>query len=461
MGANSFEHDFFISHASEDKDAFVRPLWQQLTYRGARVWFDEFSLSIGDSLRESIDRGLLTSRFGVVILSPSFFEKAWPRRELDGLLALGRDGRKVVLPVWYGVTKADVEAFSPVLAGIVAGRATDGLEALVDGLCRLIEGGEEALPPPRIAAPDGDPAPAVAAAGWPDTPSATRFASTEGARQREAIYTLTTAADTFIQEPPAIPNQTNGRQVRDWEPVYGPVLDRFRDVIDPFLDAASTLDGDHLRRLMRGLRNVFEVRRDAGSSWIAEAPRLVCRVIADQLLVHAYCTHDWDRLRAVGDPMFTSYVGRIPWVLAPEYRHLETLGHDARTSAEFSLQMLLSASARFTELKIVERHVKGAYAAICVGTALAAWAREGFQAHRAQYGWGIETPEFWSEMTNWEEEPGILDTFARWAGSDPPENFRATLGAHLEDLIAIEQKSGRFLVIPEAAWATVGRISSS
>ena len=48
--------DAFISHASEDKEGFVRPLAQALEARDVSVWFDEFTLTVGDSLRRSIDR---------------------------------------------------------------------------------------------------------------------------------------------------------------------------------------------------------------------------------------------------------------------------------------------------------------------------------------------------------------------------------------------------------------------
>ena len=79
------QHDFFISHASEDKEEVARPLYEALTTTGCRVWYDEFSLKIGDSLRRSIDRGISNSRFGIVILSENFLAKEWPARELDAL----------------------------------------------------------------------------------------------------------------------------------------------------------------------------------------------------------------------------------------------------------------------------------------------------------------------------------------------------------------------------------------
>ena len=58
------EYDVFISHAYEDKESFVRRLTQALAERDLRVWYDEFELHVGDSLRRKIDAGLANSRFG-------------------------------------------------------------------------------------------------------------------------------------------------------------------------------------------------------------------------------------------------------------------------------------------------------------------------------------------------------------------------------------------------------------
>lgn len=119
--------DAFISHATEDK-GFARPLANALSTLGARVWFDEFSLKLGDNLGEEIDRGLAKSKFGIVILSPSFFKKKWPQRELEGLVAREVSGRSVILPLWHKVTFEDVCNFSPTLANKVAAN-TEGRSA--------------------------------------------------------------------------------------------------------------------------------------------------------------------------------------------------------------------------------------------------------------------------------------------------------------------------------------------
>lgn len=108
--------DVFISHAFEDKKDFVEPLAESLRKLGARVWYDKFSLSVGDGLRKSIDEGLINSSFGVVVLSPNFLSKSWTNYELDGLLQKEFDGNKPsVLPIWHKISRQDLMKYSPSL----------------------------------------------------------------------------------------------------------------------------------------------------------------------------------------------------------------------------------------------------------------------------------------------------------------------------------------------------------
>ncbi len=117
------EFDVFISHATEDKDDVVRPLAQVLQNAGLRVWYDEFELRIGDSLRRKIDKGLASSRFGIVVLSKSFFGKGWTNYELDGLVTRAITGEQILLPIWHNISKQEVIAYSPSLADKL-GRST-------------------------------------------------------------------------------------------------------------------------------------------------------------------------------------------------------------------------------------------------------------------------------------------------------------------------------------------------
>jgi hypothetical protein len=132
------EWDFFISHASEDKDAIARPLAEALRSRNYRVWYDAFSLTLGDSLRASIDRGLAKSRFGIVILSKAFFEKHWPAQELNGLATREINGKKIILPIWHGVTFDEVRNYSPTLADRLAVDTDKGLEQIIAEIIKVL-----------------------------------------------------------------------------------------------------------------------------------------------------------------------------------------------------------------------------------------------------------------------------------------------------------------------------------
>jgi hypothetical protein len=104
-----------------------------------RVWYDEFSLTLGDGLRRSIDKGLKESRFGVVVLSPFFFEKHWPQVELDGLAQREVNGQKVILPIWHQLTREDVVRFSPTLADRLAIESARGMDAVVNEVVRVVQ----------------------------------------------------------------------------------------------------------------------------------------------------------------------------------------------------------------------------------------------------------------------------------------------------------------------------------
>lgn len=115
------DHDVFLSHASEDKDDIARPLKEALEARGLTVWFDEIKIKVGQSIRQEIEKGIAHARFGVVILSPDFFAKQWTQAELDALFSKKMvSGENLILPIWHRVTKDQVNAQSPLLAGILA-----------------------------------------------------------------------------------------------------------------------------------------------------------------------------------------------------------------------------------------------------------------------------------------------------------------------------------------------------
>jgi hypothetical protein len=128
--------DFFIAHAREDKDTITRTLADALAAKGVSVSYDEFSLRPGNSLRQSIEKGLACSKQGIVILSSYFLEKKWPQAELDALDARGANGKSVILPVWHGVGFAEIQQYSLTLADRTAVSTAKGLDYAVQ---RILE----------------------------------------------------------------------------------------------------------------------------------------------------------------------------------------------------------------------------------------------------------------------------------------------------------------------------------
>jgi sulfur relay (sulfurtransferase) DsrC/TusE family protein len=133
------EYDVFISHASEDKSDVALPLARHLQKLGLKVWLDEFELTLGDSLRRNIDHGLAQSKFGVVVLSPAFFSKEWPNKELDGLVAREGGKDKVILPVWHNVGTAEIVKYSPILADKMAVSTTRGLDYAAERIFEAVK----------------------------------------------------------------------------------------------------------------------------------------------------------------------------------------------------------------------------------------------------------------------------------------------------------------------------------
>ncbi|MDO8847529.1 MAG: toll/interleukin-1 receptor domain-containing protein [Coriobacteriia bacterium] len=125
----------FISHASEDKDAVAKPLAEALICNGLMVWYDEFSLFLGDSLKARIDEGLRECDYAVIVLSKAFFLKHWTMEELDGVAALENVRKqKVLLPIWHEVNQVDISRYSPTLAGKKGIRTDDGLDPVVQSI---------------------------------------------------------------------------------------------------------------------------------------------------------------------------------------------------------------------------------------------------------------------------------------------------------------------------------------
>jgi hypothetical protein len=122
--------EVFISYASEDR-VVAESIARELTELGVPTFFDRFSMQAGDSILESVQRGLASAKFGVVIVSPDSLEKDWPREELRQLLRGRIEGRTRILPVWHNVAEDQVQTHQPLLSDIWAVSTSEGLRAVV------------------------------------------------------------------------------------------------------------------------------------------------------------------------------------------------------------------------------------------------------------------------------------------------------------------------------------------
>ena len=130
--------DVFISHASEDKEDFVRPLAEKLQKCGVKVWYDEFELKMGDSLSDSINRGLQESKYGIIVLSQAFFEKEWTNYELKSLLMRQMNRERVILPIWHNISKDFIREKNLYLSDIIALSSEMGWNELVDKILEKV-----------------------------------------------------------------------------------------------------------------------------------------------------------------------------------------------------------------------------------------------------------------------------------------------------------------------------------
>ncbi|WP_123619085.1 TIR domain-containing anti-phage reverse transcriptase [Phaeobacter inhibens] len=92
------EFDIFLSHASEDKPR-VRKLKKKLEAVGIKVFFDEESITWGDSIVQRINHGLLKSTFFVPFLTNTFAAKGWTNKELNSAISANVNRQKRILPI--------------------------------------------------------------------------------------------------------------------------------------------------------------------------------------------------------------------------------------------------------------------------------------------------------------------------------------------------------------------------
>ena len=131
------DNDVFLCHAWPDRLADAKDVFDLLLEENVSVWFSEVSLRPGTDMRVAIEKGLVNSRMGIVLVTPSMLDKLRSDRSIANaeLSALLR--RNLLVPVLHGVTFEELDQVSPMLAS--RGGFSTGEEPIGDIAVKIAE----------------------------------------------------------------------------------------------------------------------------------------------------------------------------------------------------------------------------------------------------------------------------------------------------------------------------------
>lgn len=131
----------FISHDSRDKDEIVRELAEKLVSLNCPVWYDEYSLKMGDSLREKIEDGIKEVPYCILILSKKFLSnEKWAKSEFETIFIKEiYEKKNIIIPVWHGISENDLYNYCPKLLNRLGGNSSEGIESLAKKIADILK----------------------------------------------------------------------------------------------------------------------------------------------------------------------------------------------------------------------------------------------------------------------------------------------------------------------------------
>jgi hypothetical protein len=130
--------DVFLCHAWDDRRGAAKELHDILESKGVSVWFSEKDVLLGSPLLREIDKGLVKSRVGIVLVTPLFLKRIKGEgiadKELSALLA-----RDLLVPIVHNTTFDELREVSPLL-GSRSGLSTieESMEEVASKLAELV-----------------------------------------------------------------------------------------------------------------------------------------------------------------------------------------------------------------------------------------------------------------------------------------------------------------------------------
>jgi hypothetical protein len=155
---NRIMSDVFFTYVSDDA-SLKNELAAYLESKG--ITTVDKVLRLGDNLSHSVEEGLRSADYGVIILSRAFFRRPWPRQDLDRLAALDREfgGKTLLMPIWHEINQQDVARYSPSLASRLGVSSAEGLERAAWAIAEVVQ-------PPASYNKAQQQAPPIQKGGW-------------------------------------------------------------------------------------------------------------------------------------------------------------------------------------------------------------------------------------------------------------------------------------------------------
>ncbi|MEW6664852.1 MAG: toll/interleukin-1 receptor domain-containing protein [Thermodesulfobacteriota bacterium] len=139
----------FLCHASEDKD-LVRRLASDLMAHGIDVFFDEWEIRSGDSIRRKIETGLERCTHFVAILTPNSIAREWVNTEIDAGFIKKIEGNCRFIPLRFALP---VDKLPPLFRSLHSPSMDDyenGLAQLISDIHEISRKPKISFPPPVV-----------------------------------------------------------------------------------------------------------------------------------------------------------------------------------------------------------------------------------------------------------------------------------------------------------------------
>ncbi|CAA6815244.1 MAG: Unknown protein [uncultured Sulfurovum sp.] len=112
-------YDLFLSYSSNDREAIIKPLYNELQDENFQAWFDIKEIRWGDSIVKKMENGITNTKIVIFFISKSYLKSFWTLKELRSIIAIQQvTNDKIIFPILLGVSEKEIIESVPFLADI-------------------------------------------------------------------------------------------------------------------------------------------------------------------------------------------------------------------------------------------------------------------------------------------------------------------------------------------------------